>query len=79
MAPTKTRRPTIDAEPIARALAQIGKISSNINRIASHLNAGRPGDRVERALGDVLRDLSECRTVLMQALAPERNRKIKGK
>jgi hypothetical protein len=69
------RRPTVDVKLMVQALAQIGKIGSNINQIAYHLNAGRPGDRIEGALDEALRELLEWRTVLMQALGAERHRK----
>lgn len=69
------RRPTADTKLLAKALAELGKIGSNINQIAYHLNAGRPGDRIEDSLDAALRELLEWRTVLMQALGHERNRK----
>jgi len=69
------RRPTADTRLLAKALAELGKIGSNINQIAYHLNAGRPGDRIEGGLDDALRELLEWRTALMQALGYERNRK----
>jgi hypothetical protein len=69
------RRPTVDAKLLAQVLAEVGKIGSNINQIAYHLNAGRPGDRVEGSLEESLRELLEWRTALMQALGYERKRK----
>jgi hypothetical protein len=69
------RRPTTDTKLLAQVLAEIGKIGSNINQIAYHLNAGRPGDRIEGALDAALRELLEWRTALMQALGYDRNRK----
>ena len=60
----RPRLTRIDLQAVARLLGQLGKIGSNINQIAYHLNAGRPGDRVEGRLGDALRDLSELRTCL---------------
>jgi hypothetical protein len=69
------RRPTADTKLLAKTLAELGKIGSNINQIAYHLNAGRPGDRIEGSLDDALRELLEWRTALMQALGYERQRK----
>jgi hypothetical protein len=60
---------------LARLSGELGKIGSNLNQIAHHLNAGRPGDRIEGALDSALRELYEWRTVLMQALGYDRNRK----
>lgn len=57
---------------LAKLSAEIGKIGSNLNQIAYHLNAGRPGDRIEGALDDALRELLEWRTAVMQALGHER-------
>jgi hypothetical protein len=58
---------------------EIGRVGSNINQIAYHLNAGRPGDRIEGLLEASLRELLEWRTALMQALGYERDRKPKTK
>ena len=70
----RPRLTRIDLQAVARLLGQLGKIGSNINQIAYHLNAGRPGDRVEGRLGDALRDLSELRLVCLQALGKEPRR-----
>jgi hypothetical protein len=71
---SRPRPSRIDVQAIARLLAQLGKIGSNINQIAYHLNAGRPGDRVEGSLEEALRDLSELRLVCLQALGKEPRR-----
>jgi hypothetical protein len=63
-----------DQQAVARLLAQLGKIGSNINQIAYHLNAGRPGDRVDGSLEEALRDLAELRLVCLQALGKEPQR-----
>lgn len=60
---------------LSKLCAEIGKIGSNLNQIAYHLNAGRPGDRIEGTLDDALRELLEWRTAVMQALGHERKRK----
>jgi hypothetical protein len=72
--PRAARRPTVEVQAVARLLGQLGKIGSNINQIAYHLNAGRPGDRVEGSLEEALRDLSELRIVCLQALGLEPHR-----
>jgi hypothetical protein len=71
------RLPPTKAEThaLSKLSGEIGNIGSNINQIAYHLNAGRPGDRIEGALDAALRELLEWRTPLMQALGHERKRK----
>jgi hypothetical protein len=69
------RRPTADVKLLAKVLAELGKIGSNINQIAYHLNAGRPGDVMEGSIDAALNELLEWRMALMQALGYERNRK----
>ena len=69
------RRPTADTKLLVKALAELGKIGSNINQIAHHLNAGRPGDATEATIEAALRELLEWRTALMQALGYDRHRK----
>lgn len=58
--PRARRRPAVEAVQVARMLAQLGKIGSNLNQIAHHLNAGHgtPNVAVARAAEDVsaLRD-----------------------
>ena len=76
VAPTPgVRRPTVDTKLLAQVLAELGKIGSNINQIAYHLNAGRPGDVMEGSIAASLRELDEWRMALMQAIGAERNRK----
>jgi len=70
----RSRPSRVDLQAVARLLGQLGKIGSNINQIAYHLNAGRPGDRVEGSLEEALRDLSELRIVCLQALGKEPRR-----
>ena len=71
----KRRRPSVDATLLAKVLAELGKIGSNINQIAYHLNAGRPGDVMNGSIEAALRELLEWRTALMQSLGYERNQK----
>jgi hypothetical protein len=68
------RRPNVDTQAVAKLLAELGKIGSNVNQIAKHLNAGRPGDTVEGLITDAMRDLLEMRGVCMRALGLEPNR-----
>jgi hypothetical protein len=75
---SRLRPSRIEVKAIARLLGQLGKIGSNINQIAYHLNAGRPGDRVEGSLEAALRDLSELRLVCLQALGKEPRRGSHG-
>jgi hypothetical protein len=67
---------------LAALRAEIGKVGSNLNQIAFHLNAGRPGDRIEGSLSSALqeyenaiRTLDELRLVSMQAMGQERGPK----
>ena len=71
---SRPRASRIEVQAVARLLGQLGKIGSNINQIAYHLNTGRPGDRVEGSLEEALRDLSELRIVCLQALGKEPQR-----
>jgi Bacterial mobilisation protein (MobC) len=68
-------RSKVEIRLLAQVLAELGKIGSNINQIAHHLNAGRPGDVMEGSIAAALRELDEWRTALMQAIGAERNRK----
>ena len=70
------RRPSVDTVLLAKVLAELGKIGSNINQIAYHLNAGRPGDTMEALITEALRDLLEMRGGCMRVLGLEPNRKI---
>ena len=49
------RRPSIDREILGRALGMLGKVGSNINQIAKHLNSGGnvPNAEIAKALNDV--------------------------
>jgi len=68
----------IDRRELARVLAELGKIGSNVNQIAYHLNAGRPPYRVHDALELALRDLAELRLACLQAIGMEPRRGDKG-
>lgn len=69
--PRAVRRPSIDHEAAARVLGQLGKIGSNVNQIAHHLNAGRPPERVTDSIELALRDLAELRVACLHALGQE--------
>ena len=51
----EVRRPSIDREIFGRALGMLGKVGSNINQIAKHLNSGGnvPNAEIAKALNDV--------------------------
>jgi len=61
-----------DRETAAKILADLGKMGSNLNQIAFHLNAGRPGDLIDARLVEALDEMLEWRTALMQFLGFER-------
>jgi hypothetical protein len=71
----KRRRPIVNEKLLMQVFGELGKIGSNINQIAYHLNAGRPGDVTEGSIESALRDLDQWRTAIMQAVGAERNRK----
>jgi hypothetical protein len=68
----------IDRLELARLLAELGKIGSNVNQIAHHVNAGRPPERVYNAIELALRDLAELRLACLQAIGMEPRRGDKG-
>jgi len=68
----------IDRQHLGRVLAHLGKIGSNVNQIAYHLNAGRPPERVYNAIELALRDLAELRLACLQSIGMEPRRGDKG-
>jgi len=68
----------VDRLHISRVLAELGKIGSNVNQIAYHLNAGRPPERIYNALELALRDLAEHRLACLQAIGMEPRRGDRG-
>jgi hypothetical protein len=57
------RSPPVNAEALARAVAELNKVGSNLNQIAKVLNAGRAvGSR------EALATLAETRAVVAQIL-----------
>lgn len=71
----KPPKSKVDIQAMAQLLASLGKIGSNLNQIAKHLNSGRPGDTIENLLQVELRDLMEMRQVVMKSLGMEPNRR----
>lgn len=65
-APRARRRPSVEAEQVGRLLGELGKIGSNLNQIAHHLNAGRGGNPT--ALDVALQDVADIRAACMKAL-----------
>jgi hypothetical protein len=73
--PHARHRPSVDHQAVARLLGELGKIGSNVNQIAHHLNAGRPASRVQNSIEVALRDLMELRLACLQALGREPERR----
>ncbi len=66
-APRAARRPTVEAEQLARLLGQIGKLGSNVNQLThvAHAAGAMLTTRELRQIGDQVRDM---RTAVMKAL-----------
>ena len=56
-------RPKIEIKGLAELIAQYGKIGSNINQIARHLNEGRDWSDT-----DCLEGMEDCRQTLMKVV-----------
>lgn len=70
--PRARPRPSVQTKMLARVLAELGKIGSNINQLAKYANLGRTQTaQIELAL----RELSELRLACLQALGYEPVRK----
>jgi hypothetical protein len=65
--PRQSRRPHVNQQLLCQALAQLGKVGSNLNQIARHLNSG--GSVVEPEVAAVLAELRTARDALMGALS----------
>jgi hypothetical protein len=67
----------VEVQLLAKVLAELGKIGSNINQIAYRYNIseGRPEGPIEGALEAALTELLEWRSALMQAIGAERRKK----
>lgn len=66
-APRARRRPSIEAETLGRLLGDLGKVGSNLNQIAHHLNAGR-AEVSPAALDAALSDVADIRAAIMAAM-----------
>lgn len=64
--PRQARRPAVETENVARVLAQLGKIGSNLNQIARHMNSGN--SIANETLARALTDVSVMRDACMSAL-----------
>jgi len=71
----KPPRSKVDLQAMAQLLASLGKIGSNLNQIAKHLNSGKPGDTLENMLQVELRDLLEMRQGIMRSIGLEPDRR----
>ena len=65
-APRAVRRPAVERENVARVLAQLGKIGSNLNQIAHHMNAGN--NLANETLARALTDVSAMRDACLEAM-----------
>lgn len=66
--PRAIPRPTVEHREVARLLAELGKIGSNINQLARHANAGRfQSNSIELAM----RELLVLRSACLKALGHE--------
>src|SRR5205085_11172330 len=66
------RRPGIEEQAVARLLAALGKIGSNLNQLAKYAHLGRT---LENSLEETLRDVREMRLACLQALGREPDRR----
>ena len=66
-APRSVRRPSVDTAQIAKLLADLGKVGSNLNQIAYHLNSGISAVSPQE-IETALQDLGEIRKACMEAL-----------
>jgi hypothetical protein len=64
--PRARRRPAVEAVQVARVLAQLGKVGSNLNQLAHKANSGLPVPR--DALARALADVSAMRDAAMACL-----------
>lgn len=65
-APRARRRPSVEAEQVARVLAQLGKMGSNLNQIAHQMNAGQT--IAHETLARAMTDVSVMRDACLSAL-----------
>jgi len=71
--PRAQRRPPVNAQMLRLVLGHLGKVGSNLNQIARHLNRGRPDD-MDEALLAALADYAHMRDMLYDALGKDPDR-----
>lgn len=64
--PRARRKPSVEVESVAKVLAQLGKIGSNINQIAHALNANVPVHPA--AIEFTLKEVNAMRDACLEAL-----------
>jgi hypothetical protein len=64
--PRQARRPPVERELLSKALGELGKVGSNVNQIAKHLNSGRSVPDFDIAAA--LAELHVAKDELMAAL-----------
>jgi hypothetical protein len=62
----QARRPPVERLELARLLAELGRVGSNVNQIARTLNAG--GDLGQEGLTAALADIATIRAEIMHVL-----------
>jgi hypothetical protein len=66
-APRARRRPSIEAEAMGRLLGELGKVGSNLNQIAHHMNAGR-NEVSPAAMEAALSEVADIRAAILEAM-----------
>ncbi|MFV1579180.1 plasmid mobilization relaxosome protein MobC [Phaeobacter sp. JH20_24] len=66
-APRAVRRPAVDTVQVAKLLGELGKVGSNLNQLAYHLNSGT-AEVSPQAIESALADVAELRKACMEAL-----------
>ena len=66
-APRARRRPSIEAEALGRLLGDLGKVGSNLNQIAHHMNAGR-NEVSPAAMEAALSEVADIRAAILEAM-----------
>lgn len=65
--PRAVRKPSVDTQQVAKMLGELGKVGSNLNQIAHHLNAGTAGAG-SNTITAALEDVQAMRDACMKAL-----------
>ncbi|WP_299682810.1 plasmid mobilization relaxosome protein MobC [uncultured Roseobacter sp.] len=66
-APRARRRPSVNTQEVARLLGELGKVGSNLNQIAHHLNAGT-GGAGSNSTAEAIADVRAMRDACLAAL-----------